>query len=645
MKSKIILLVVVLAVAGTAAFWGIKAWRTGVILRQEQRAFAQTEKLIVHHDFADALTIIRQQPAVPAKLNWLPLEVRALAGLRAAPQLAAIYQRTPARILTDEEASLVLARAFLASRNTASFRAVRSAWSGHETRQSDWVALDCDVLLVAGKPREAEKLLRSQKFTGPAEAARLERLSLLVAARDLPEAWQLLSEATRLDSRNPELRSFRAQILEAAGKPEAARIEYLAAVLAETNNPLLADQLAEFYRRQNNYDAALAVWEVSLTNPAFDFMALKTAFWQRLVRPGSLAADHLPDGELQPLAKWIAGLDAGKFFATNSFAELPSAPRLAQQRQEVFWLQLAEALRQKHEIEAAGLLRFNPFRARSWQPDLEVALTRILHYRLKHSLNSSEISPVTGAAPADRHQLFTELETLAAQERTTGRAAVPADLDALLRGPDAFAAAFLAAGWREAALRLGEPQNISPNDPAWFAYGVAQALRLNRDPAAALAFLAGHNADPTLQLLAAEIKIETGSLPAGLQELAPLALLNSAVGFRASYLLALANVDAKKYDAARQWILQSPPLSTDLLGREMLGDLAVRAGKPDEAERIYTAIVEKSLPAKAYCAKRAFDRHNWSEARRLTSELVQLAPDDLQFRANLAVIDRKAAGQ
>ena len=214
-----------------------------------------------------------------------------------------------------------------------------------------------------------------------------------------------------------------------------------------------------------------------------------------------------------------------------------------------------------------------------------------------------------------------------------------------LPGPSAFAAAFLAAGWREAALQLCDPAKISAGQPSWFAYGLAEALRLNRSPAAALEFLKQQKGDATLQLLAAEIKIELGNSAAGLADLVPLASLNTPAGFRASYMLALANADANRLDEARKWVLQNPQLAADLLGRELLGNLAVRAGQLVEADRIYQSIVGQSLPAKAYFAKKAIDQHNWVEARRLTSELLQLAPEDLQFRANLAMIDKKAAGK
>jgi len=291
------------------------------------------------------------------------------------------------------------------------------------------------------------------------------------------------------------------------------------------------------------------------------------------------------------------------------------------------------------------LLQFNPFRARSWQPDLEIALARILHYRQKHSLNPAALITGSDTPAGERHEFFTQLETLAAQERTSGRASLPADLDALLRGPDAFAAAFLAAGWREAALRLGDPKKVSPDEPAWFAYGLAQCLRANRSPAAALDFLATQKSDAPLKLLAAEIKIETGKENSGRADLAQLAPQNSAVGFRASYLLALANVDARKFAEARKWIWQNPPLAADPLGRELLANIAVRTGQTAEATAIYRSIVQTSIPAKAFLAKQAFDRRDWAEARRLTSELVQLAPEDSQFRANLAVMDNKIAGK
>ena len=644
-KKSLLLTIVVLALAGTAVFFGIKYWRAAIVARQEQRAYAVAQQAIGRNEFDKALAIIHQQPAATAKLNWPALEIHALAGMRAAPQLAAIFQRAPARIIADEEAALVLARAYASSRNVLLFTKIRDAWRNHETRRDDWLVLDSDAQLLAGKPREAEKVLRSQKFSGKAEAARLERLSLLVANHDLPQAWQLLADAAQQDPRNSEIRSFRAQILETAGKPAAAQVEYTAALAADQKNPLLRDQLAEFFRRQGNYDFALKLWQASLADPTFDYVWLKTAFWQRMIQPGKLDATGVADGELQPLARWLAGLPAGSFFNTNTFAALPQAQHLEQQRQEIFWLQLVDALQNHREKEAAQLLKFNHFNPASWQRDLEAALVRIIHYRQKHSFNPEGFIYTSPTPVASQHQLFATLAGLAEREHTDGRVTVPADLDALLRGPDAFAAAFLAAGWREAALNLCTPENSPTNEPVWFAYALANALRENRSPAVARTFLARQRPEPELQLLAAEMLIADGQVQAGLHQLPALAGEKSAVGYRACCLLALVNLDLKKYDAARGWVQHNPQLAADVTGRELLATIALRAGQTNTAETIYRAMINDSTEAKAYFAKQAFEHRNWAEARRLTTELMQQSPDELQYRANLLAIDKAEAGK
>ena len=130
-KNKTILLLVVLALAGTTVFFAFRIWRAGVVARQEQRAFHVAQQLVARGDFAGALTIIRQQPAAGTHQNWSGLEVRTLAGLRSAPLLAAIFQRAPGRVLADEEASLVLARAYASSRNVVLFSKIRDAWRLH----------------------------------------------------------------------------------------------------------------------------------------------------------------------------------------------------------------------------------------------------------------------------------------------------------------------------------------------------------------------------------------------------------------------------------------------------------------------------------------------------------------------------------
>jgi len=644
MNKKIIIGLVVVLVLGVGAVFGLRAWRSSVVLHQEQRAYKKAGELLKADQAANAYAIVSTMAKPDSTLDWSALEVAALAGIRDLPRLSAIYEKTPGRVLANEEASVLVARGFISSRRPVDFNRVRTAWHGHEQQPALWLILDSDTLLLQGKPREAEKLLQSQKLPGKQDADRLTRLALIVAAHDMNQAWQLINQASQLDPRNPDIRSFRAQILEAAGHPGDARVDYVAAVIAQTNNPVLRDDLAEFYRRQGNYDLALQTWREAIALPAYDYMWLKAAFWGKVIQPVPLAGDKVPAGDLQPLAQWVISLPDNTYWNSNSFDNLTESHRYASDRQELFWLQMIELLRTQHERDAYYLLKFNTFRSRSWQPDLEAALRRILSYRIDHALSPSEFSYVSATPAADRHQFFIALDQYGRAEAEGANTPLPADLTALLKGPDVFSAAFLAAGWREAAIQLYSGGNPSAY-PDWFAYGLGQDLRSNRGAQPALDFLATRTATPDIQLLQAEILMTSGKTQEALNQFATLASLNGPVGYRASYVLALADLDLKKYNDARAWVTRQPQLSKDVSGRELLARISLREGNTAEASRQYHALAKESIEARVFLAHEAFDRKDWAEALRYTLELLQLMPDQLSLRENLNVIAKAAAGK
>jgi tetratricopeptide (TPR) repeat protein len=644
MNKKIIIGLVVLLVIGAGAVLGIRAWRTSVVAHQEERAYKKAWELLQADQAADAYAIVTAVAKPDSKLDWPALEVAALAGIRDLPRLSAIYEKSPGRVLANEEASVLVARGYISSRRPVDFNRVRTAWRGHEKQPALWLILDGDALLLQGKPREAEKLLTSQKLPGKQDADRLTRLALIVAGHDMNQAWQLINQASQLDPRNPDIRSFRAQILEAAGHPGEARVDYVAAVIAQTNNPVLRDDLAEFYHRQGNYDLALQTWREAINLPAYDYLWLKAAFWGKVIQPVPLIADKVPGGGLQALAQWVISLPDDTYWNSNSFNDLTESRRYLSDRQELFWLQTIELLRTHHERDAYYLLKFNTFRSRSWQPDLEAALRRILSYRLDHALSPAEFSYVSATPAADRHQFFVALDQYGRAEAEGSSAPLPADLAALLKGPDGFAAAFLAAGWREAAIQLYSGGNPTAY-PDWFAYGLGQDLRINRGNPAALEFLATRTATPDIELLRAEILMTSGKNQEALNQFAALASLNSPVGYRASYVLALADLDLKKYNDARAWVTRQPQLSKDVTGRELLARISLREGNPAEASRQYHALAKESIEARVFLAHEAFDRKDWAEARRYTLELLELLPDQLSLRENLAVIAKAAAGK
>jgi hypothetical protein len=610
--------------------------------RQEQAALARAQALLKEGKPAEALALAESLGPKASSPAWPRLELQALAELQDLPRLVAIFGRTPARILADEAASVIVARAFLHARKPAEFARVREGWRGREQRLDSWLALDADTFLVARKPREAEKLLRSQKLPGEADATRLIRLALVTATNDLAGAWQLLAQAAALQPRNPDVRSFRGQILETTGRFELARVEYVAALVAAPQNPLRRDQLADFYQRHHNHDLALDTWTEALSLPSLDFIWLKAYFWNRVLRPVNFSAlGQPPAGDLEPLVRQVAALPPGQFFDAGAFEQLARARSYAAQRQEVFWLRLLEALRTHQEPAALELLKFEPENLHSWEPDLAAALYRILYYRQKQSLNPPGFAFTSAVPETNRHSLFVLLEQAARQERAGDRPAVlPPELAALWRGPHAFSAAVLAAGWREAALQLRPQPELSLSEPEWLTSGLGQALRLNRSPRAALAFLGTGELPPAAALLRAELLVEQGRRPEAVKQLEPLATLNSGVGFRAAYLLALDAVENHQLDAARQRVARQPLLARNDVGQELLASLALTEGKTNEAARIYRGIVGSSVVAKTWFARQAYAQRQWKEARQLTNELLELIPDSPQLRANLLAIDQ-----
>ena len=643
-RLRVVLLLALLAVAGAAAcLFGFRWWRAKVMVRQERDALVRAEALLKDGQAAEVLTLAQAFATSAASNDWSRIELAALTSRQDLPRLVLIYERTPARILADEAASMLLARAFLHARKPAELGRVREAWRGHERRLDAWLALDADTLVLDGKKREAEKLLRARSLPGAMDATRMIRLSLLSANHDMAEAWNLLCKAAALEPRNPDVRSFRAQILEATGRKELARVEYVAALVAAPKNPVLRDQLADFYLRNQNHDLALDTWTEALTLPTLDYIWLKAQFWSHVLRPVNFPVSPLPPaGDLEPLIQQFAAIKPGRFFDQTAFEQLPHAHTYATQRQEVFWLRLLAALQAHHETAAIELLQFEPVRLRTWDPDLAAALHRILYYRQKQSLNPPGFAFTSTVPETNRPSFFVLLEDAARQERAApGRPSVlTPEVIALLRGPGAFSAAVLAAGWREAALQLRPEPKLAPGEPEWLSSGLAQVLRLNRSPSAALAFLGAGDLPPASDLVRAELLAQAGRRDEARTHLTRLAELRSGVGFRAACLLTLDAAENKQYQAARACIARQPLLAQADLGKELLARVALAEGRPEEAEQIYRGIVKSSVEAKTWFARQAYAQKRWKEARQLTNELLELIPDSPQLRENLLAIDQ-----
>jgi hypothetical protein len=619
-------LVILLSIGITAA----KSWRAQIVARMEREEYTRAARLLADGKSRDALALIDAQVRTDARVPWSKLELDSLTAAHHIPRLVSLYRRTPQRVLAHEEASLLVARACQAAGQTEELASIRKAWRGQEVHPELWLALDSDLLGLAGKTVEAEKLLLSKKFSGEAEATRLVRLALHAAKRDLYEAWTLLDQAFALAPRNPEIRSFRAQILESIGRTAEARVEYVAAHVADPKNPLLRDELAEFYRRQGSYDLALQTWREALPLDPPDFIILKEAFWSRVIQPSAKSRVKLePEGSLVPLIEFIQALPQDRFWDAEAFNRLPQNHRYAQDRPEVFWLQLLETLRTGKEDLAAELLRENRFKVRSFRPELEAGLVQLLRFRAGKNPNNATALE-TGTEP--KHPFWREL----------AREAHEPGSSAFLRSRSAIGAALLAAGWREAALSFSS-QVADEHAPAWFVYGMAQSLRYNRGAQDALGYLPAASRTAELRLLRGELLLNEKRLDEGKAELNAVARNNFAAGYRAAWLLALAAVETGDLAEAKAIIQGQSQLANSTAGRELLARLSLMGGNKTEAEKRYRAIAKDSIEAQTFLARQAFERQEWAVARRYTEALMRALPDELQLRENLLAINQAEA--
>jgi hypothetical protein len=107
--------------------------------------------------------------------------------------------------------------------------------------------------------------------------------------------------------------------------------------------------------------------------------------------------------------------------------------------------------------------------------------------------------------------------------------------------------------------------------------------------------------------------------------------------------LSLADLERKNLTEARQRVAAQPRLAQSPTGVEILAKVALAQGSKDEASRLYRQIASHSVEARTFLAHEAFAQKDWAAARRWTTELIALMPDQLQLRENLEEI-RRAAG-
>ncbi|HEY4831626.1 MAG TPA: hypothetical protein VIH61_03600, partial [Waddliaceae bacterium] len=598
------------------------------------------EALAIIHTYKDEIEQLSQ-----TGVQWMQLFVQASEQTKDVSQLVLLFEFFPEIFKEHEAASLLVANAYITTNQLKDYKKIRSLWSDREIKIAAWFILDVDQLLLEGRRAEAIELLKSRNFKDKADVSRLVRLALLYSNEDPKIAWKYLGEAYSKDPQSPDIRSYRAKLLESVGKNTLAHQEYQAASRLQPENLFLKEQLAEFYLRKRQYPLAVQTWKDSLKPPSLDTLWVKALFWNRVAIPITFDWERtaIPQGKLERLITYLINLEPGEFWNPGKFERLANGKFYLKSQQETFWLRLIQAFKQGNEKEAFGLLRYNPFHPIVWTPELELALKRILTYR-KTGFFKVDEAPVPklineSPQPNELPLFFKQLEELAnLPGNEILKEKIPEDLHELLTSKEVFAIAFLVAGWTEAGLHLHSLAIIPSQFPGWVAPTVTQALRQNRTVVQALEFASLQKPTPELTLLEAEIMVAGGDTNAAIEKLHKLSKLDTDIGYRSAWLASLLYIERKDYDNARLTVFTQPRLINDLLGQETLARIAHLEGNGELADRLYTAIEKKSSEARSYLAKRAFAEKNWNKAKELTEQLIQDYPDNPMLKDNLQKI-------
>jgi thioredoxin-like negative regulator of GroEL len=613
---------------------------------QERQDLHKTKELLNRGQAEEAFVLIHQyantiDSQTEIGREWLDLLIRASEATLNKEQLKTIYAYYPKSFEGHEKASLLIAYDYLAEEKVKDYQRLRDTWKGRETRPEDWFILDVDRLLVDRQPKEAIDLLNSQIFQGKNDTPRLIRLAFLSSSEHPKEAWDYLAQAFAKDPENPEIRSYRAKLLEASGKPVLALSEYMAALQAEPHNIYLKDQLADFYIRNKQYVQALQLWSENLTPPTLDFVWLKALFWNRMISPLSFdwQSTPIPYGKLEPFIAYLVDLKPGEFWNDQAYAHIQQSSDYLKTQQATFWLRLLENLKNGKESEALELLTYNPFEMVSWNPQLQEALKRILTFRQTGQLaavgHSQSLTPSLNSPLPPFYQQLAEW--------TDREAFMPGDLKSLLTGSEVFSAALFASGWAEAGLQLSHLAKIPVTYPEWVAVDFTQALRVTKGPKAALEFATKQAAHPALTLLMGELYLASSRYEEALAQLNQIVKEDSEIGARAAWLISLIYIDRHKYPEAIAMVQSQPRLSADTLGQETLARIALLQGDILQAEKLYVALEPYSSEARSYLARKAYSEKDWTRARDLTERLLKQYPTNTLLQENLKKIIEEQA--
>lgn len=600
---------------------------------EEEKDIDSAKELLAQNQLEAALDIIRKNDKSISDQSalgkvWVELFIAVSEKLNNVEQLEILYNFFPQSFGDKENASILLGRYFLSSGKNENFLTLRSLWKDRETLKEDWFLIDVDHLITQQKYQEAQDLLKSASFTHDNEINRLIRLGFLCLESNPQQSWNYFTDALKSNLENPALRIYRARLLEAAGKKTLALAEYVGAVQVQPENEALRDQIAEYFLRNRQYVEAIQVWKEKLESSPVQTW-VKAWFWSHTVQSENMDwnKEEIAANSVDPYFNYLIQLNnKSTLWDENSFNKIENAHLILAREQSAFWLRLLDALQNKQEDKALSLLQNESFQKDSWAPDLEEALRNILTFRMTGSLQTS--NEESDDKRTGEIAFFNQIRNLSHAP----------DLQNLLTSDEVFSAAFLAAGWKEAALRLHKMDIMSEIMPEWVSISLTEAIRDIKGLAEALDFSKAQKKNPRLQILIAEMLFAQKQIGEAIENIQPYLSQNDTIGEEATRLLSLIYLKNQDYKKSKEAIHSHPSFARTTSGQEILARISLCEGDAQTADRIYSSLERKSAEAKSYLARKAFAEKDWIRAKELTQQLLLEYPTSQLIRQNMVKI-------
>ncbi|MBA3602671.1 MAG: hypothetical protein H0W50_03320 [Parachlamydiaceae bacterium] len=621
--------------------------------RKIEKSLKKATLLLEQGEIVQAMNIIKMHEKLfdyetSVGRQWLDLYISASIASRDYPQLIALFQRFPESFWANEEASLHLGNALITAQNADEYSLLRHGWRGKESRQQEWLFLDVDTLLLSNQNEEAIKMLQSNCLAGTEDCQRLVRLALLSVNDNPKVAWEYLTEAGLKDPQNPDIHTYRARLLESVGKNALALSEYTSAVNTAPSNIFLKDQLADFYLRHGQFPHARSVWLETLNGPTLDTIWLKAVFWSRMISPITFKWSTLspPVGKSHAFNLYLLGLEADQFWNESLFDKIPNAQVLLETQQATFWMRLLDHLKNRRENSALKLIEANIFADELWDSSLERALHQILTYRKTGKMpvtddasKELEVTKIAKAYNAQGNPFFAALNRMS--NMSIVQDGVNVELKSLIDSDEAFAAAFISAGWLEAGLQLHAMAKYPDEFPDWATASMIEAISSNHSPEGALKFAMEQPLSPRLAGVVDVLLKLSKDDKSMLDKLQVFSQESTEKGIKASWLLSLIYIEKGEPLKAKQTIMAQGKFADSVIGKESLARIALLENYPVLATSFYESIEDVSSEAKSYLAWKAYTEKKWERARQLTEALLKIYPDNSMLKENLHKISEE----